>query len=173
MLHSEQKCAYFWSIVEYGTGAFWDVWNWSIVPVRVEESCGYRLDCLHDSTINDNINKNKAIHRKPGFIFHRIYSVRHCRLGGGGGKIQHYVTSLKNCVCLKPSGHKSATVLYIVALQIHHLLYWKAVKYAKCIKDINSMCLHDPNYMDFDKCVGVYSSPFCPLHLRWNCYLHA
>ena len=33
MLHSEQKCAYFcskWSIVGYGRGAFWDLWNWSI-----------------------------------------------------------------------------------------------------------------------------------------------
>ena len=33
MLHSEQKCAHFcseWSIVGYGTGAFWDLWNWSI-----------------------------------------------------------------------------------------------------------------------------------------------
>ena len=34
MLHSEQKCAHFcseWSIQGYGTGAFWDLWNWSIV----------------------------------------------------------------------------------------------------------------------------------------------
>ena len=34
MLHSEQKCAHFcseWSIVGYGTGAFWDLWNWSIL----------------------------------------------------------------------------------------------------------------------------------------------
>ena len=34
MLHSEQKCAHFcseWSILGYGTGAFWDLWNWSIV----------------------------------------------------------------------------------------------------------------------------------------------
>ena len=34
MLHSEQKCAHFcseWSIVGYGIGAFWDLWNWSIV----------------------------------------------------------------------------------------------------------------------------------------------
>ena len=33
MLHPEQKCAHFcseWSIVGYGTGAFWDLWNWSI-----------------------------------------------------------------------------------------------------------------------------------------------
>ena len=33
MIHSEQKCALFcsdWSIVGYGTGAFWDLWNWSI-----------------------------------------------------------------------------------------------------------------------------------------------
>ena len=33
MLHSEQKCAHFcseWSIVGYGTGAVWDLWNWSI-----------------------------------------------------------------------------------------------------------------------------------------------
>ena len=32
MLHSEQKCAHFcseWSIVGYGTGAFWDIWTWS------------------------------------------------------------------------------------------------------------------------------------------------
>ena len=33
MLHSEQKWVHFcseWSIVGYGTGAFWDLWNWSI-----------------------------------------------------------------------------------------------------------------------------------------------
>ena len=33
MLHSEQKCAHFcseWSIVGYGTGAFWDLWIRSI-----------------------------------------------------------------------------------------------------------------------------------------------
>ena len=33
ILHSEQKCAHFcseWSIVGYGTGAFWDLWNGSI-----------------------------------------------------------------------------------------------------------------------------------------------
>ena len=33
MLHSEQKCAHFcskWSIVGYGPGTFWDLWNWSI-----------------------------------------------------------------------------------------------------------------------------------------------
>ena len=33
MLHSEQKCARFcseWSILGYETGAFWDLWNWSI-----------------------------------------------------------------------------------------------------------------------------------------------
>ena len=32
MFHSEQKCAHFcceWSIVGYGTGVFWDLWNWS------------------------------------------------------------------------------------------------------------------------------------------------
>ena len=34
MLHSEQKCAHFcpeWGIVGCGTGAFWDLWNWSIM----------------------------------------------------------------------------------------------------------------------------------------------
>ena len=33
MLHSEQSCAHFcseWSILGYETGAFWDLWNWSI-----------------------------------------------------------------------------------------------------------------------------------------------
>ena len=38
MSHSEQKCAHFcseWSIVAYGTGALWDLWNWSIV-IRVK-----------------------------------------------------------------------------------------------------------------------------------------
>ena len=37
MLYSEQKCAHFyseWSIVGYGTGAFWDLWNWSIAIFR-------------------------------------------------------------------------------------------------------------------------------------------
>ena len=34
MLHLKQKCAHFrsgWSIVAYGTSAFWDLWNWAIV----------------------------------------------------------------------------------------------------------------------------------------------
>ena len=33
MHHSEQKCAHFcseWCIVGYGTGALWDLWDWSI-----------------------------------------------------------------------------------------------------------------------------------------------
>ena len=32
MLHSQQKCTYFyseWTIAWYGTGAFWHLWNWS------------------------------------------------------------------------------------------------------------------------------------------------
>ena len=36
LLHSEQKCAHFcseWSIVGYGTGAFWDLWIRSIVAL--------------------------------------------------------------------------------------------------------------------------------------------
>ena len=36
MQHPEQKCAHFCSeccIVGYGTGAFWDLWNWSIVEL--------------------------------------------------------------------------------------------------------------------------------------------
>ena len=35
MLRWEQKCAHFcseWSIVEYGTGPFWDLWIWSLRP---------------------------------------------------------------------------------------------------------------------------------------------
>ena len=38
MLHSEQKCAHFcseWRILGYGTGAFWDLWNWFIIWVTV------------------------------------------------------------------------------------------------------------------------------------------
>ena len=34
MLHSEQNCAHFfaeWGIVGWGTGAFWELWNRSIV----------------------------------------------------------------------------------------------------------------------------------------------
>ena len=41
MLHSEQKCAHFcseWSIVGYGTGAFWNLWNWSIAIVLTDET---------------------------------------------------------------------------------------------------------------------------------------
>ena len=33
MLHSEHKWAHFgseWNIVGYGSGLFWDLWNWSI-----------------------------------------------------------------------------------------------------------------------------------------------
>ena len=34
MLHSEQKCAYLWGFVGYGTSAFWDVWITLIVMVK-------------------------------------------------------------------------------------------------------------------------------------------
>ena len=39
MLHSEQKCAHFcseWSIVGYGTGAFWDLWIRSITQLTTQ-----------------------------------------------------------------------------------------------------------------------------------------
>ena len=39
MPNSEQKCAHFcseWSIVGYVTGAFWDLWNCSIVTVWIQ-----------------------------------------------------------------------------------------------------------------------------------------
>ena len=50
MLHSEQKCAHFcseWSILGYGTGAFWDFWNWSIVhmPLSRPSSVTFRTLC--------------------------------------------------------------------------------------------------------------------------------
>ena len=38
ILHSEQKCAHFcseWSIVGYGTGAFWDLWIRSVGSTRI------------------------------------------------------------------------------------------------------------------------------------------
>ena len=41
MLHSEQKCAHFCSeqsILGYGTGAFWDLWNCSIGSIPPVES---------------------------------------------------------------------------------------------------------------------------------------
>ena len=39
ILHSEQKCAHFcteWSIVGYGTDAFWDLWDWSIAGIALK-----------------------------------------------------------------------------------------------------------------------------------------
>ena len=62
MLHSEQKCVHFcseWSIVGYGTGAFWDLWNWSIkrhlrptsqshnAPVPYPTMCHSEQRCVH------------------------------------------------------------------------------------------------------------------------------
>ena len=47
MLHSEQKCAHFcseWSIVVYGIGAFWDLWNWPIVTGVMSEQ--YQINLL-------------------------------------------------------------------------------------------------------------------------------
>ena len=55
MLHSEQKCAHFcseWSIVGYGIGAFWNLWNWSIenvykkVATLVSPQCAYKNICI-------------------------------------------------------------------------------------------------------------------------------
>ena len=54
MLHSEQKCAHFcseWSIVWYGTGAFWDLWNWSI-------GCRASRPCSRSRTVQWNFSDN-------------------------------------------------------------------------------------------------------------------
>ena len=48
ILHSEQKCAHFcseWSIVGYETGAFWDLWYWSIDPCANKQ--GLTLSTVH------------------------------------------------------------------------------------------------------------------------------
>ena len=45
MLRSEQKYVHLcseWSIVGYGTSAFWDLWNWSILCHRIVSA-----GCLH------------------------------------------------------------------------------------------------------------------------------
>ena len=50
MLHSEQKCAHFcseWSIVGYGTGAFWDLWNWSITVASCLTQPIIAWYCIH------------------------------------------------------------------------------------------------------------------------------
>ena len=46
--HSEQKCAHFcseWSIVGYGTDAFWDLWIWSIEIIKVLQVNDDRCPC--------------------------------------------------------------------------------------------------------------------------------
>ena len=46
MRHSEQKCAHFyseWCIVVYGTGALWDLWDWSIECVDRDGRCAGSL----------------------------------------------------------------------------------------------------------------------------------
>ena len=55
MLHSEQKCAHFypeWSIMGYRTGAFWDLWNWSITRIQAllhqcPCNCGVFMACTY------------------------------------------------------------------------------------------------------------------------------
>ena len=58
VFHSEQKCAHFyseWSIVGYGTGAFWDLWNWSILIklsiLRSRLLIFFNNLCIYDSQI--------------------------------------------------------------------------------------------------------------------------
>ena len=55
MQHPEQKCAHFCSgccIVGYGTRAFWDLWNWSIIPWVLFKVCICSLCLLIISLIN-------------------------------------------------------------------------------------------------------------------------
>ena len=54
MLHSEQKYAHFcseWSIVGYGTGAFWDLWIRS-VGVNIVPASGQNRDCWLQANTN-------------------------------------------------------------------------------------------------------------------------
>ena len=56
LFHSEQKCAHFcseWSIVGYGTGAFWDLWIRSIAPVPVKQP--WMIWIIMDTLVTDNI----------------------------------------------------------------------------------------------------------------------
>ena len=56
MFHSEQKLAHFcseWSIVGYGTGAFWDLWIRSIAPVPVKQP--WMIWIIMDTLVTDNI----------------------------------------------------------------------------------------------------------------------
>ena len=58
MLHSEQRCAHFcseWSIVGYGTGAFWDLWNWFIQLAQTVHSVTLTH---HISAIVENFTSN-------------------------------------------------------------------------------------------------------------------
>ena len=52
MLHSEQKCAHFcseWSIVRYGTGAFWDFWISFIIARATMKKSSRKADWLTDT----------------------------------------------------------------------------------------------------------------------------
>ena len=57
ILHSEQKCAHFcseWSIVRYGTGAFWDLW---IRSIYISKCCNISQTLVWYCQIYHLINK--------------------------------------------------------------------------------------------------------------------
>ena len=66
ILHSEQKCVHFcseWSIVGYRTGAFWDLWNWSIVLITIISSIIQQVKSLEYSwEKNNSMVTQKCVH---------------------------------------------------------------------------------------------------------------
>ena len=64
LLYSEQKCAHFcseWSILRYETGAFWNLWNWSIVLMSMNSTWRIPLNPPTDSWLIMNTIFNRWI----------------------------------------------------------------------------------------------------------------
>ena len=63
MLQSEQKCAHFyfvWSIVGYGMGAFWDLWNWSIDDLLFRERQPWAWKKIYRPVYIMSLNDNRS-----------------------------------------------------------------------------------------------------------------
>ena len=76
MHYSEHKCAHFcseWCIVGYGTGALWDMWDWSIGMIEHRSYFETTKDSLY-------------------------HTHRACLFWVYGGKIDHSVTELYYCL---------------------------------------------------------------------------
>ena len=116
MLHSEQKYAHFcseWSIMGYGTSAFWDLWNRSI-RIPLKRRCCHLDDILVTDCTESYQNSSFCHHREISVVVAEIYlTLRHRWL--------HIVrASIKN---YRVDQRRSASIRLVYGMILHVVKY--------------------------------------------------